>query len=96
MKDKYKKYIDYIVSDIQAPYFKNMENQYGLRPDEYRLVLSKVYKQPVTIEGDYVYDNQGNKIYYETCNGFWVKYVYDNQGNEIYYEDSNGHIEDNR
>jgi len=90
MNKKYIKYIDYIVSDIEAPYFKNMRDHYGLSEKEYELVLSKLYNQPVTIKGDYIYDSQGNNIYYETSNGYWEKREYDEQGNIIYYEDSNG------
>ena len=89
MNNKYQKYINYIVNDIEAPYFKNMRDQYGLSPNEIELVLSKVYKQPVTIKGDYVYDEQGNLIYYEDSYGFWVKQEYDINGNIIYYENSN-------
>ena len=91
MNEKYQRYIDYIVNDIQAPYFFNMENQYGLRPNEYELVLSKVYNQPVTIQGRSVYDKQGNRIYHEHSKGSWVKREYDEQGNNIYYEHSNGY-----
>ncbi len=96
MNKKYIKYIDFIVSDIQAPYFTNMKDNYGLKQYEYKLVLSKVYNQPVTIEDDYVYDEQGNRIYYENSDGGWSKKEYDDQGNKIYYEDNNGYIEDNR
>ncbi len=96
MNIKYKKYIDYIVNDIQAPYFTNMKDNYGLKQYEYKLVLSKVYNQPVTIEDDYVYDEQCNRIYYENSDGGWSKKEYDDQGNKIYYEDSNGYIVDNR
>jgi YD repeat-containing protein len=95
MKKNYERYIDYIVSDIQAPYFKNMENQYGLSPNEYGLVLPKVFNQPVIIKGrfetHYVYNNQGNIIYYEDSNGIWDKKEYDDQGKLIYYEASDGY-----
>jgi len=50
MNKKYEIYIDYIVNGIQPPYFKNMRDQYGLRPDEYELVLSKLYDQPVGLK----------------------------------------------
>ena len=84
-----------IVNHIEIPYFKSME-EYGLRPDDYEITLSKVFNQPVTIEGRYVYDEPGNKIYLERSEGSWVKWEYDNQGNEIHYEDSYGTIIDNR
>jgi hypothetical protein len=41
-------------------------------------------------------DKNGNPIYYEYSNGFWVKREYDSKGNLIYHEDSIGAIIDNR
>ena len=90
MNKKYERYIEYIVSDIEAPYFENMVEMYGLRPDEYELVLSKIYDQPVRIKGDRVYDTNGNYIYYEDSNGSWIKREYDANGNLIYREKDNG------
>ena len=92
MNDKYKKYIDYIVKDIELPYLKSLE-PYGLKQDEMDLVLGIVFNQPVhyiePMSG--VYDTNGKVIYYEYSNGFWVKWEYD-----IYYENSDGVIKDNR
>jgi hypothetical protein len=88
MNKKYERYINYIVSDIKPPYFNNMRDHYGLKSDEYPLVLSKVYNQPVSIKDNYVFDINGNKIYYEYSDGSWEKREYDKQGNKIYYEDS--------
>ena len=90
MNKKYEKYINYIVNDIKSPYFINMKDNYGLKRNEYELVLSKVYNQPVTIKGRSVYDVQGNIIYRETSNGFWEKSEYDTNGNKIYSENSDG------
>ncbi len=98
MNKKYIKYISYIVNDIELPYIKSIE-QYGLKQDECVLVLSKVFNQPVTIKVNsvnHVYDQNGNKIYYETSNGYWAKMEYDSNNNRIYCEDSNGVIRDNR
>ena len=78
-----------IANHIEPPYFINMK-EYGLSPNEYELVLSRVFNQPVTIKDDYVYDNQGNNIYYEDSTGFWVKSEYDTNGNNIYGENSSG------
>ena len=89
MNKKYKKYIDYIVKDIELPYLKYLE-QYGLSTDEYELIMSKVYNQPVTIKGDYVYNTNGNQIYYENSYGDWFKVEYNTNGNKIYFENSNG------
>jgi len=91
MNKKYIKYIEYIVNDIELPYFKNMEENYGLSEKEYPLVLSKLFNQSVTIKGDRVYGTNGNKIYFEDSNGDWAKYEYDTNGNKIYYEYSNGY-----
>ena len=93
MKDKYKKYIDYIVSDIELPYLKSLE-PYGLKDNEYEMVLSKVYGQPVTINGNNVYDQYGNRIYFEDSDGKWIKREYDINGKVIYYETSSGYIEE--
>ncbi len=90
MNKKYIKYIEYIVNDIEPPYFKNMEYHYGLKEEEYKLVLSKVYNQPVTIKGYNVYDTDGNVIYFEDSSGFWEKWEFDANGNRIYYENSDG------
>jgi YD repeat-containing protein len=90
MNKKYQKYIEYIAKDIEPPYFKSLE-QYGLKQDEMDLVLSKVFNQHVTIKDDYVYDEQGNIIYFENSNGYWYKQEYNDQGNLIYYEDSDGY-----
>jgi len=101
MNKKYEKYIDYIVNDIEEPYFENMKEMYGLSEKEYEMVLSKIFNQPITLFNNNslllnVYNQYGDKIYHEKVNGFWVKKEYDANGNEIYYEDNNGYIEDNR
>ena len=90
MKDKYKKYIEYIANDIQVPYLKSIE-PYGLKQEEMELVLSTIFNQSVTIKGRNVYNTNNNIIYYETSSGFWSKNEYDKNGNNIYYEDSDGH-----
>ena len=89
MNKKYQKYIDYIVKDTELPYIKSIE-PYGLKQGEMDFVLSNVFNQPVSIKGRSVYNSNGNKIYYEYSNGYWVKWEYDTNGNTIYYENSNG------
>ena len=96
MNKKYQRYIEYIVSDIKPPYFKNMRDAYGLKDSEYSLVLSKVFNQPIEILDITVYDTNDKIIYNESSNGYWVKVEYDTNGNTIYFEDSNGYIEDRR
>ena len=93
MNKKYERYINFIANDIEAPYFINMKQMYGLRPDEYELVLNKVYNQPVTTNGrweKFVYDTNDNEIYWEDSNSNWVKQEYDDQGKIIYWEDNTG------
>ena len=38
-----------------------------------------------------VYDSNGNLVYYEESNGYWVKREYDSNGNLVYFEDSDGY-----
>ena len=95
MNNKYKKYIEYIVNDIELPYLKSLE-PYGLSVKEYNLVLSKLYNQPVKFVVNRVYDKDNNEIYAENRSGYWVKKEYNEQGHQIYYEDADGYINDNR
>jgi hypothetical protein len=96
MNYKYKKYIDYIVNDIELPYIKSLD-AYGLKQDEMDLVLSKVFNSDVRLKpGMTVFNEQGYVIYFENSNGYWCKQEFDDQGNLIYIEDSDGRIIDNR
>jgi hypothetical protein len=96
MNVKYKKYIDYIVKDIELPYLKSLK-PYGLKQEEMNLVLGIVFNRPVTIKGNQrVYDINGNEIYYENSTGYWFKREYNLNGNIIYFEDITGVIIDNR
>jgi hypothetical protein len=45
----------------------------------------KIQKFPFTIKNE-----NGNEIYCENSNGYWIKRKFDLNGKEIYYEDSNG------
>jgi len=99
MNKKYERYINYIVNDLETPYFKNMGENYGLSEKEYKTVISKLFNQPISVqlsfenplaESNKVYNKNGKPIYYEDSDGYWVKREYDTNGNEIYFEDSNG------
>ena len=83
------KFIYKVLKWVKEPYFKNMEGL-ALTDNEYKLILSKIFNQPVTIKGDDVYNTNGNRIYTENSDGDWVKREYDANGNEIYYENDNG------
>ena len=95
MNNKYKKYIEYIVNDIELPYIKSLE-PYGLKDEEMDLVLSKVFNQTVIFIVNRVFDIDNNEIYAENRSGYWVKKKYNEQGHQIYYEDADGYINDNR
>ena len=75
MKDKYKKYIDYIASDIELPYLKYL-NMYGLKQDEVNLVLSKLFNETVIYinQTGGVYNKNRDKIYVDSTNGILCKY----------------------
>ncbi len=73
------------------PLFKNMESYgFNLSEEELVYVFSGVFGEPVIIEGNTIYNQNGNEIYFETSTGYWVKREYDNNGNEIYFETSDG------
>ena len=94
MNRKYEKYIDYIVSDLEIPYFINMRDSYGLRPEEYKLVLSKVFNEPIKIIHDDTVVKQGGKtLYREKDNGFWVKKEYNADNQMTYREYNDGYWE---
>jgi len=91
MNSKYKKYINYIVSDIKPPYFINMKEMYGVSEKEYPLVLSKIFNQPVTIKSNDVYNTNGNIIYYESSKGYWEIKEYSKEGHLILWKNSDGY-----
>ena len=87
------------------PLFKNLKI-YGLYDqlsnDEMDYVFSGVFKQPVKVKGyGYesnglgIFNENGNKIYFEYSDGQWVKYQYGGYGNNnrTYWEDSDGYWE---
>ncbi len=91
-KEKFERYINYIVNDIEKPYFKNMEEMYVLKPEEYKFILSKLYDQPITIEGQRIFNSEGEVIYHELTNGYYgekalMTYVEDSlqQGELFWY-----------
>ena len=87
MNKKYERYINFIVDDLQPPYYENMRDIYGLRPDEYEIVLSKVFNEPIKIiNDDTVVKKGGITLYREKVNGFWVKKEY-NADNQITYRE---------
>jgi hypothetical protein len=78
------------------PYFKIL-NHFDLSKDELNYVFSEIFGEPVKYSyGFIIYNENGNGIYYENSDGYWVKYEYDEYGSRIYYEDSDGEIIDKR
>ena len=90
MNAKYERYINYIVDDLQPPYYENMRDMYGLSEKEYPLVLSKLFNQPVTIKGISTYNSNDKIIYHEDSSGYWEIFEYDANGNVIYLENNIG------
>ena len=90
MNKKYEKYINYIVNELEPPYFKNMEEMYGLKRDEFELVLTKLYNQPLLVNYPLIYDKQERLLYSESSYGAWEMFEYDHRGNKIYFADYYG------
>ena len=95
--NKRKIYLDKIIKVMKNDYplFHNLK-LYGfydqLSNEEMDYVLSGIFEKPVRVGGLEIYDEDGNRIYTEHSDGFWVKREYDEDGNRIYYEDSDGNI----
>lgn len=104
--DNIKIYLDKIIKVIKNDYplFKNMKS-YGfydhLSEEELNYVLSNVFEKPVRLFINvhyYVYDENNNRIYYESSRGKWVRKESNNttfSSSEI-FEDSDGEIIGNR
>ena len=88
-------YLDKIIQFMKNDYplFKNLK-MYGfydqLSEDELNYVFSGIFGEPVTIRGNSIYNQNGNQIYYENSDGFWIKREYNENGKEIYFENCNG------
>ena len=91
MNKKYERYINFIANDLQPPYYENMRDSYGLSEKEYPLVLSKVFNQPITIEGISTYNSNDKRIYHEDSSGYWEIFEYDTNGKVTYTEDVSGY-----
>jgi len=94
-EDRRQIYLDKIIQVMKNDYpiFKNMD-LYGfteqLSEDELNYVLFGIFGEPVTIRGEYIYNQNGDVIYYENSGGYWRKSEYDDNGKEIYLENSIG------
>ena len=95
-EDRRQMYLDKIIEVMKNDYplIKYMDI-YGfteqLSEEEINYVLSEIFGEPVTLDGQNIYNQNGNRIYSEYSNGFWEKFEYDENGNRIYSEYSDGY-----
>ena len=91
-------FINRVIEVLDKPYFKSLDN-IGIDDKELiQDIFNKLYNDNVDIDYDgddydddyHIYNSNGNEIYYEDSNGYWVKREYDDYGNLIYYEESDG------
>jgi hypothetical protein len=53
------------------------------------MTVAQLLKHDFESKSDlYLYDSNGNIIYYESSNEFWYKKEFDSNGNNIYFENS--------
>ena len=92
--DKREQFIDRVLSILDKPYIKSLDNMGIDDIDTQELILSKLYNDNISIEyGDHyvdIYNSNGNLIYFENSDGKWDKWEFDSNGNEIYHENSDG------
>ena len=92
-EDQREMYLNKIVQVMKNdfPLFKNLK-LYGfydqLSEDELIYVLSEIFGEPVQRINQIIYDDRGDKIYYENNKGDWTKWEYDEHGHRIYFENS--------
>jgi hypothetical protein len=106
-EDRREEFLNKIIKVMKNDYplLKNME-LYGfydqLSDYELNYVLSGIFGEPVRYSYDIIfddriiYDENGNELYIEYYDGYWIKKEYDENGRVIYFEDSDGYIEDYR
>ena len=101
MNKKYQRYIEYIINDIKPPYIHNMREIYGLREEEYKMVLSKVFNHKVMIHYGFngteisVYNTSADLVYYESPR-FWEEFNRQKIGGKyrvLFYHNSIGKTE---
>jgi len=94
-EDRRQEYLNKIINFMKNdfPLIKNLKD-YGfydqLSAEELYYVFSEIFDQPVEYDDDRIYDENGNKIYYESSNGFWYRKEFDENGDVIYFENSYG------
>ena len=74
------------------PLFKKLDDYgFNLSEKELNYVLSGIFGEPVINKSQKIYNQNGNVIYFENYDGFWVKIEYDENGNKIYIERTSGY-----
>jgi hypothetical protein len=80
-------YVNKIVKELKPPYFINLMN-IPIGMGQWEKILSQVFNQKVKVkvkipnyDGGGIYDENGNRIYYETFKGTWSKHKYNENGN---------------
>jgi hypothetical protein len=99
--DKHYRMLDKISDHVHLPYFESMEGLTIDDEDDQEYIMRKILGNEIYIEESngwdkYIYDDNGNEIYYENSYGDWWEWEYDDKGNEIYFETSTGYIDDRR
>ena len=93
-EDKRDMFVERVLSILDTPYIKSLNNMGIDDKDTHKLIFSKLFNDDVTIKYyDYhtrILGSSKNELYYEDSNGFWEKWEYDQYGNKIYYEDYDG------
>ena len=87
--DKHYSILDKISDYVELPYFKSMEGLTIYDEDDQEYIMKKILGN-IYIKRYYIYDERGNKIYWELSDGEWLRSEYDDRGNRIYWEDSSG------
>ena len=52
------------------------------------MTVAQLLKHDFSKDNLYLYNSNGNEIYFENSKGYWYKYEFDSNGNKIYYENS--------
>jgi len=102
-EDRQEQYLNRIIEVMKNdfPLYKNLK-LYGftdqLSEEEMNYIFSGIFGEPVRknfmfVRGVRIYNKNGDMLYLENSDGYWVKYEYDDNGNIIYFENSDGYWE---
>ena len=80
-----------LMKDDYPIYKKLKKYGFNLSEDKLNYVLSGIFGEPVIKEADSIFNKKGNRLYFESYDGYWQKQEYDENGNTIYIERSTGY-----